>query len=137
MNAKARKKLESFLDIISSGEVPHRKIAELADVTIEDVDAFVAGLDIKAATPRPEGQPEAASPPVALPSPAAEEVVSPSIEHGEAPSVVRALRKARITDENGRPLHVRTRDVFTGQRAAHIWARYPGLVEPYPPKASG
>lgn len=141
MNAKARKKLESFLDIIASGEVPHTKIAELADVAVEDVAAFAASMKSKAeSTPGPEAQAEvqdlpADAPPSVEPGVAVEDVAASS-ERSEAPPVVRALRKAHITDENGRPLHVRTRDVFTGARAAHIWARYPGLVEPYRPKTS-
>lgn len=184
-------KLEPFLDIIASGEVPHQKIAELAGVTVEDVVAFLASLEpaskpLLEQAPSPEAQ---AAPPAdsSPPSPEVQPSASDSLEAwlareeerltrraeqlaawdlelsqremalasqtsatqaasfqqesrasaDSAPPTVRALRKARILDADGKLWYVRTRDVYSGAQAAFLWANHPTLVEAYNPPLSG
>lgn len=129
-------RLAPFLDIIASGEVPYVRIAELADVTVADVEAFVLALEPDRVEPEIE-PPDAVvptppreasgSPPVQdMPSP------GPSANVATAPHSVRCLRKARILDPSGRPWRIGTRDVYSGHLAEFLWTRHRELVEAFP-----
>lgn len=153
----AAEKLQPFLDIIASGEVPFVKIAELAGVEVEDVQAFVLALEPDPVEPPIEpptdsepapsvvatSGPSPAGPTVATAEPTKPDAPEPparpaasEVDHDDeppAPETVRCRRKARVLGPDGKPWRIGTRDVYSGERARFLWRWHRELVEPYPP----
>jgi len=131
-------KLVSYTKALSDGKLPDHKIAHLAKVSIEDVAAAraeLSGVPVAA----PVVAPVAASEPAAEEVPAVEvaavveaSVAAPDVAVSDAPPTVRVTANKSVTGPDRRPWFLGFRAVYSGDKAAWLWANHRDVVEVYP-----
>lgn len=140
--------LADFVHLVN--QVPDEKLAEMAGVSIGDIEAFRAAkgdepTEAAASTvPEPtEVEPPAPGPEKSAPAtpkrsrrkqtrpkPKAQPVVAGTESH----RVVRLTKGRVTTGPNGRTLRLAFRDVFSGEMAQWVQVHHADICEPYPPK---
>lgn len=120
-------KLAPYAELVADPEVPAKKIAELADVSVKAVEAARKALDSDGPAPEPE-----AAPVVEAVEAAPVVEAAPEPEAAPAPSAVKVTAKAMLRTPAGRPWKVMRGDVYSGEQAAFLWTHHRELVVPFP-----
>jgi len=139
MDADAQQRLEKFADMV--GTLSDEKVAEMADVSVEDVAAFREGDATEDAGDEPEPLAEPA--PADKPKPKVPKRARSRAKAKREPAkptgptlgpTVRVTQKKVCTGPNGRTLRLSRRDVYSGEMAAWLKKHHADILEPYPLK---